>query len=56
MNELKTQTIPEVDYSKIDAMIEEITAKAISYMRNVPPETIRNAITKAYIFAKEAHH
>jgi len=46
----------EVDYSGIDAIIEEIIAKASTYMVNVSKDLIRNTIIRAYDFTKEAHH
>lgn len=46
----------EVDYSKIDLIIEEIIKEVSSYMKNVPIDLINNIIKKAYEYAKEAHH
>lgn len=45
-----------INYSKIDSIIDEIIKKVISYMNNVPSELIEKSIYKAYLFAKEAHH
>ncbi|MDD2565544.1 MAG: RelA/SpoT family protein [Candidatus Gracilibacteria bacterium] len=46
----------EVDYSKIDLLIEEIIKDVHSYMGNVSEKLIRDTILKAYIFTKNAHH
>ena len=46
----------EVDYSKIDGIMEDIIDRVCKYMKNVPEELIKHLIMKAYIFAKEAHH
>lgn len=46
----------EIDYSKIDLIVDEIINTVSMYMKNVSSEIVKIAITKAYIFAKDAHH
>jgi (p)ppGpp synthase/HD superfamily hydrolase len=52
----KQEEIIEVDYTKTDAIIEEIIDRVVEYMKNVPADLVRQSIIKAYLFAKEAHH
>jgi len=50
------EEILEVDYSKIDKIVEEMIKEVHSYMINVPEKLVKDNIEKAYFFAKEAHH
>ena len=42
-------------YMPIDAIVSEIISEAVSYMKNIPEETVREEIWRAYIYARDAH-
>jgi len=54
-NQILEDSFKRVDYSNIDLIVEEIITKAISYMPKVSEEEIRNDITKAYLYSRDAH-
>lgn len=46
----------EIDYTGVDKKVEKLISKVCLYLKDVSPDYIHNEITKAYIFARDAHH
>lgn len=53
---MKDNTIQEIDYTLIDKKVNKLIDNVSLYLTSYSKEYIKNEITKAYIFARDAHH
>ena len=45
----------QTDYTEIDAQIRDIIRKAVRYMPNADSAFVASEITRAYLYARDAH-
>ncbi len=55
MSEQKNLSYEEMDFTGADQLLEKLIQETVAYMGEEKTSDIRESLTKAYLFAREAH-